>query len=115
MRASVLILALAIASPAAAECMPSDLEFRLPITNVRGEFTYVVGEVVNKCAEPAGVELKLELRDAAGKIVGVDDFFLNSARNLEPGKVYAFERPVHARLGMTGFVLTVKQVLRLSR
>jgi hypothetical protein len=50
----------------------------------------VVGEVRNNGGVPMGVELRVVVRDAQGRIVRVDDFWPASARNVAPGETYAF-------------------------
>jgi hypothetical protein len=35
--------------------------------------SYYVGELVNHCAEPIGIELKVRARDSTGKVMDTDE------------------------------------------
>lgn len=52
--------------------------------------TKVVGELLNKCGDPIGVELHTTLRDRAGTVVSTDDSWPASVHNIPPGQPYGF-------------------------
>ncbi|MDX2299663.1 MAG: hypothetical protein NW204_08060 [Xanthomonadaceae bacterium] len=49
------------------------------------------GEVVNKCAEPAAAQIKVEAKNDAGAVVHAEDGWPAGTNNIEPGKAVTFE------------------------
>jgi hypothetical protein len=94
--ASTLLAAMAIFATPSWACVPAEIEIRQiewrrrpPPLNP--DEVDVVGELINKCAEPTGVRLQLTFRDADGKVVDVFEGWPASTRNIEAGASYAFK------------------------
>lgn len=50
----------------------------------------IVGEIINKCSEPVGVQLKVTARDVNGGLLDAQDFWPASTSNIAPRRPYAF-------------------------
>lgn len=51
----------------------------------------LAGEVQNNCATPAAPELKVDAKDASGKVIRSETGWPAGANNIEPGKTVKFE------------------------
>lgn len=76
---------------ATAACSTSDIEVCGTHWRVAGRRLYTLGEPLNHCAEPVGVQLKVTTRDAEGKIIDTDDEWPASTRNIPPDRPYPFK------------------------
>jgi hypothetical protein len=89
----VIALAVALCSQgAAARCSIDDIRikewsWRID-TNVG---VTILGELVNNCAEPVGVELRATVRNANGNLVEVEEFWPHSTEDIEPNSPYPFK------------------------
>jgi hypothetical protein len=54
----------------------------------------VVGEILNTCSEPTGVQLQFTFRDDDGKVIEVKEMWPASTRNIAPNTSYPFSFPV---------------------
>lgn len=76
-------------APTATQVSPSEFE----LVSHRGEWENdrlrVIGEILNKGAVAAGVEIEVIARDDAGNIVASERFWPNSIGNIAPGKTCA--------------------------
>jgi hypothetical protein len=50
----------------------------------------IVGEIINNCPEPAGVQLQAVFRDKDGKVVATEEFWPASTRNIAGRADYPF-------------------------
>jgi len=87
-----------VASPALAECGPSDFTVegfkatvyddcrRTPCPALK-----LTGEVRNNCAVPAGVMIKITARDKDGQVVDTAEGWPASTRSIAPNDTYAFD------------------------
>jgi hypothetical protein len=80
-----------VAFPAAAACTAGDIQITSWTWERDRGWTTVTGELVNRCAEPTGVQLQLTFRDEAGRVVTVDDSWLASQRDIAAGATHAFQ------------------------
>lgn len=93
MRGIVLAATLAASLPvsAALACAPSDIEVKQVSWSRLRAYIVVVGEILNRCTSPTGVELKLTLRDKAGGVLDTDEFWPASIGNIGTGDAYSFK------------------------
>jgi hypothetical protein len=75
----------------ASACSTSDIEVRGMHWRVVDERLYTLGDLVNHCGEPIGVQLKVTARDGAGKVIDTHDDWPASDRNIPPNTPYAFK------------------------
>jgi hypothetical protein len=115
-RSSLFALAIAfsatVVSSSWAACRTDDIEIRQSDWHRIRDTIKIVGEFLNRCAEPAGVQLAFTFRDSAGKVVGVRELWPASIRNVEPNTTYPFELSVDGYVtasSMTVRVLEVRQ------
>lgn len=74
-----------------AECSIDDFELSRPkITEPDKGYLRVTGILINHCAEPAGVQLRLVQKSATGDILNVDNFWPASTKNLAPNEEFPF-------------------------
>jgi hypothetical protein len=77
---------------ASAECKLSDIEIkqsdwtRTPLESL----VQMVGEIVNHCQEDIGVQLKFTFRDVDDKVVGVEDQWVASIKNIKANSSFPF-------------------------
>lgn len=90
--ASVLVL-LATAGPARAGCEESEIELRLDRTewvetSATDPYPVLKGTatLLNRCAEPAGVRVRLRAIDKDGNTVAVGELWPFGRRNVPPGE-----------------------------
>lgn len=82
----------ALASAAQAACRATDVEIKQADWRATPGYIAVVGEIVNRCAEPVGAQLQFTFRDAGGRVVAVEETWPASTRNVEAGASYPFSR-----------------------
>lgn len=105
----------AVIFPAAAACTVEDIQItRWTWERDRG-WTSVAGELVNRCAEPTGIQLQLTFRDEAGRIVTVDDSWLASQRDIPAGATYSFELRLRANATTRSAAIRVTDIRRWGR
>jgi hypothetical protein len=78
---------------AALACSVSDIQIKqanLVHSGSGGQFSTVVGELVNGCSEATGVQLHITLRDATGRIIATGDPWPAGMHNIPPQRPYAF-------------------------
>lgn len=78
---------------AALACAVSDIQIKqanLVHRGSGGQFSTVVGELVNGCSEATGVQLHITLRDATGRIIATGDPWPAGVHNIPPQRPYAF-------------------------
>ncbi len=84
-----------LSTQAVAACRLDDIKIRQadwhPDTQ---RWVKVVGEIINTCSEPTGVQLQFTFRDADGKVIEVKELWPASTRNIEPNDSYPFSFPV---------------------
>ena len=81
-------------SPAAAynggTCKTSDIEIR----QLDRKGTMIIGELVNHCTIPIGIQIQITFRDASGRVVHTDHFWPASTRNVAPEASVPFMWPI---------------------
>ncbi len=82
---------LAAVTPASAACTVDDIQITSWTWERDRGWTTVAGELVNRCAEPTGIQLQLTFRDEAGRVVTVDDSWLANQRDIPAGATHAFQ------------------------
>jgi hypothetical protein len=108
-------LIVAVAFPAAAACKVEDIEItRWTWERDRG-WTNVAGELVNRCAEPTGIQLQLTFRDEAGRVVTVDDSWLANQRDIPAGATHAFQLRLRANATTRSAAIRVTDIRRWGR
>jgi hypothetical protein len=89
----VFACAVIFACPVMAEaaCLPKDIELKqVDWRRESKDWSKIVGEIVNRCSEETGVQLQVTFRDAAGKVVDVEEFWPAGTINISPGASYPF-------------------------
>lgn len=74
-------------------CSAADIQIKqadLVRNSAGGEFSTVVGELVNDCDDATGVQLHITLRDQAGKVISTSDPWPASTHNIPAHSTYAF-------------------------
>lgn len=51
----------------------------------------VIGEIINNCSEPTGVQIQITARNSTGALLDVEECWPASTRNIPPKSAYAFE------------------------
>jgi hypothetical protein len=82
--------AMLFAVGAHAACAVTDIEIKEWSWGSDAGWFSVFGELVNNCAEPVGAQLQVTFRDAAGRVVNIDESWAAGTRNIPPRGVYAF-------------------------
>jgi hypothetical protein len=59
-------------------------------TGSQGQFSLIVGELINGCDDAVGVQFHITLRDNAGKVVSTSDPWPAGTHNIPPHSTYAF-------------------------
>lgn len=87
-----------VASPAFAECGPSDFTVEGFKATVYDDCRLtpcpalkLTGKARNNCPAPAGVQLKIIAEDKSGDVVDTVEGWPASTRNIAPGEAYAFD------------------------
>ena len=62
----------------------------------RGQYPNVVGELVNRCAEPMGIQLMATFRDKEGKVVSTTSFWPASTSDIPGMARWPFDHPGEA-------------------
>jgi hypothetical protein len=78
---------------AALACSVSDIQIKqanLVHRGSGGQFSTVVGELVNGCSEATGVQLHITLRNATGRIIATSDPWPAGMHNIPPRSPYVF-------------------------
>lgn len=88
-----------LALPAfAEECRTSDIQVISYNVVFKKGYAAIVGEIKNNCALPAGAELAVAWRNAAGAVQEVEAFWPASISNIQPGASFPFSHSVGATL-----------------
>lgn len=90
------VLLMPVSNVARAACGPDDFKIEKfePSEKARanGKRVYSLrGQVVNKCAEPAAAQIKVEAKNEAGAVLKAEDGWPAGTNNIEPGKTVTFE------------------------
>ena len=91
----------------ATACEITDIQVKSAQWRAEGSYVHVVGELVNGCPEPVGIQIQITFRDAAGTVVNTDA----STRNIPPGS-YPFKTLADAVPGMKTMEVRVIDVKR---
>lgn len=106
-------IAIVMASPCwAATCQTSDIDIRQADWHRIRSSIKIVGEFLNRCAEPTGVELAFTFRNSEGKVVGVEELWPASTRNVEPNTTYPFELTIEVYPSASSMAARVLDVRR---
>jgi len=79
-------------------CQPSDIGVDKLKGRVERDYIYIVGRLMNNCAQATGVQIKVTIYDKAGDILTVDDSWPASINNIPARSDFPFEtmiRRVH--------------------
>jgi hypothetical protein len=78
---------------AALACSISDIQIKqanLVHRGSGGQFSTVVGELINGCSEATGVQLHITLWDATGRVIATSEPWPAGTHNIPPHSLYAF-------------------------
>lgn len=98
-------------------CSVADIDVRQAEVIVEGRTTYVVGQLVNKCSDGTGVQIRVTLRDDEGNVLLIGDFWPASVQNIPPGNRRGFtyvvspadQNPRHNASGVSVEVSAVRK------
>lgn len=97
MKKLVIAIALSAAAPLAAQatCAPKDFAidgFAVKLQQGSGMPRFSMkGNLVNKCAEPAAAQIRIDAKDANGKVIASKQGWPAGTSNIEPGKSVDFD------------------------
>jgi hypothetical protein len=102
-----------LSTPAVAVCRLDDIKIRQADWHPDMQpYVKVVGEILNTCSEPTGVQLQFTFRDGDGKVIEVQEMWPASTRNIAPNASYPFSFP----LAITGRPNTMEaKVIEVKR
>lgn len=84
-------------------CQTSDIAIEKLNGRVDGDYVYITGRLVNKCAQATGVQVKLTVYDKAGGILSVNDFWPASIDNIPARSDFPFQYMVRRQPGMAKY------------
>jgi hypothetical protein len=112
----LIVAGIVFSTPAIAACKLGDIKIlQADWHRQMGSYVRVVGEIVNMCSEPVGVQLQLIFRDDKRKVVNVEEFWPASTRNIAPNASYPISYLVFME-SMTGRPKTMEaRVIEVRR
>jgi hypothetical protein len=72
-------------------CSTADIEVDRLGGRIAGDWVHVTGSIINKCALPIGVEIKVTMYDASGGIISSKDIWPASIANIPARSDFPFE------------------------
>lgn len=84
---------LMLGATASRACSVSDIQIKqadIVRDSAGGQFSTVVGELVNGCEDAVGVQLHITLRDRSGRVISTSDPWPASIHNIPAHTAYAF-------------------------
>lgn len=106
------IAALLSARVFAADCTVSDIKLESIEARPGDISTRVLGRVINQCATPVGVEIKLVFYGTSDKLLMVEDVWPASTKNIPARSAFPFDIRLPSE---AGFQRVEAQVLRVKR
>lgn len=85
-------------------------EAKNPCKRVDCTSVIVTGELMNNCKMPAGAELKITARSKSNAVLGSDEIWPASTRNIGAGQTYAFQVPLDPHTGTKSYEIQVIDV-----
>ncbi|MGY3039487.1 hypothetical protein ACVWWQ_001074 [Rhodanobacter sp. TND4EL1] len=114
---TMLLASLLLLAPVAvhAECNVKDFaitDFKPGVGNGAGSRLVLRGELVNNCAAASAAQIRIEIKDDAGKVIQTKQAWPAGTSNITPGETVHFDlgRLFRYQAGMASFTASVVDV-----